>query len=324
MTQDADVPQPIAVAYGAHPSQYFEVHRPAAVGPHPVVVLIHGGFWRLPWDRTLMRPLAQDLVGRGYAAVNVEYRRLGEDGGGWPGTCMDVAAALRRLGESAGRPGAVVDDAAAEDGLPSRPGAVVDDAAAGDGLPEGLGSSLDLDSVALVGHSAGGHLALWAAHHTDLDVRLVVSQAGVADLRAAVRDRLDEGNGKPPAALEFMGIPAAEAAAASETGAAEDVAGPETDSASAVGAADLAYRLASPIELLPLGPDVRQLVLHGDVDNRVPRQQSLDYAQTAQLAGDDVRLAGFTGMGHFELIDPAHESWQLTLAELAALPRPPR
>ena len=125
--------------------------------------------------------------------------------------------------------------------------------------------------------------------------RLVVSQAGVVDLRAAVRDRLDDENGKPPAALEFLGE-----------------------------AADDVYRAASPIEMPPLGPGVRQFLLHGDADNRVPRQQSLDHAQTAQLAGDDVRLAAFTGMGHFELIDPEHESWQVTLAEIAALPRPSR
>jgi acetyl esterase/lipase len=255
-------PPPTVVRYGAHRAQYYELHRPAGRGPHRVVVLVHGGFWRLPWDRTLMRPLAEDLVARGYAAVNLEYRRLGEEGGGWPGSCADVEAALSRLGEQGG------------------------------GDP-----SLDLDGLALVGHSAGGHLALWVAHHTDLAVRLVVSQAGVADLRAAVRDRLDEENGRPPAALEFIGAPPEEA--------------PD------------AYPPASPIELVPLGRGVRQLVLHGDADNRVPQRQSLDYARAAEAAGDDVRLVKFTGMGHFELIDPAHESWQVTMAELAAVRRPP-
>lgn len=259
---------PIVASYGAHPSQYVELHLPDGPGPHQAVVLIHGGFWRLPWDRTLMRLLAADLVGRGFAAVNVEYRRLGEEGGGWPGTCEDVAAALRGLHT----------------------------------IPE-----LDRAGVTLVGHSAGGHLALWAARRigleAPLDVRLIISQAGVADLRAAVRDRLDEEDGKPPAATELLGL-----SSAHEDGC----------------AADALYRAASPIEMPPLGPDVRQLVLHGDADDRVPRQQSLDYAQAAQSAGGDVRFASFTGMGHFELIDPAHESWQLTLAEIAALQRPSR
>jgi acetyl esterase/lipase len=204
--------------------------------------------------------------------VNLEYRRLGEDGGGWPGTCTDVADALRSLGEH------------------------------GENDP-----TLDLDAVALVGHSAGGHLALWAAHHTDLAVRLVVAQAGVVDLRAAVRDRLDEANGKPPAALEFMG------------GASPEALDTATDAAGDA-AAD-AFPLVSPLEMPPLGPDVRQLLLHGDADTRVPQRQSVDYARAAAAAGDDVRLAEFTGMGHFELIDPAHESWHVTVAELDAVLR---
>ena len=231
------------VAYGDHPSQFIEIHSPESAGPRPVVVLIHGGFWRLPWDRTLMDPLAADLAGRGYIAVNVEYRKLGEEGGGWPGTCEDVAEALRATARE-----------------------------------------LDVERLALVGHSAGGHLALWAVRHAARPVDLVVSQAGVADLRAAAEAGLDGSAERPPAAVEFMG------------------------------GGD--YALASPIELLPLGPSVHQLVVHGDVDNRVPFQQSIDYVAAARAAGDSAELAAFTGMGHFELIDPAHESWLRTVAEL--------
>ena len=236
------------VAYGDHPSQFIEIHRPDADGPRPVVVLIHGGFWRLPWDRTLMRPLAEDLVARGFTAVNVEYRRLAEQGGGWPGTCEDVVAAVRA--------------AAAEPGG---------------------------ERLALVGHSAGGHLALWAARHAPTPVRLVVSQAGVADLRAAALAELDGGEGRLPAAVEFMGGMPVEV--------------PD-------------YALASPIEILPLGPSVQQLVVHGDADNRVPFQQSVDYVAAARAAGDSVELAPFAGMGHFELIEPAHASWLRTVEEL--------
>jgi dipeptidyl aminopeptidase/acylaminoacyl peptidase len=97
----------------------------------------------------------------------------------------------------------------------------------------------------------------------------------------------------PPAAVEFVG-------------------GGVEDSAFAA-----AYRLASPIDLLPLGPSVHQFVLHGDADNRVPFQQSVDYVAAARAAGDSVELAEFTGMGHFELIDPAHESWRATVVELS-------
>lgn len=294
--------QPAVVRYGAHPAQFFEVHRPAGDGPHPVVLLTHGGFWRLPWGRELMRPLALDLVERGYAAVNVEYRRLGEDGGGWPGTCEDVAAALRALaglGE-----GDVADRA---DGSAGGGGDRGGDAGSG------LAAALDLGRIGLVGHSAGGHLALWAAHHADVAVRIVVSQAGVVDLRAAVRDRLDEENGKPPAALEFLGDTRTDTSADAST---RTPTGTSTDTSSDAVPDPSVYLLASPIEMAPLGPGVRQLVLHGDVDTRVPQAQSLDYVQVAGRAGDDVRLVAFTGMGHFELIDPAHESWHVTLAEL--------
>lgn len=276
-------PEPSAtVVYGPHPSQFLEVFRPAGPGPHPVVVLIHGGFWRLPWGLELMRPLARDLASRGYAAVNLEYRRLGEAGGGWPGTCEDVVDAVRALADPDRRLRLGLDPA------------------------RGIG---------LVGHSAGGHLALWAASRlggasrspagaAGLPIAVVVSQAGVADLRAAVRDRLDEENGKPPAALEFVGAPPADT---------------EPDPA-----AEDDYALVSPIELLPLGPRVRQLVLHGDVDNRVPQQQSLDYVAAARQSGDDVEFVPFTGMGHFELIDPAHESWHVAVRELDRVLHPGR
>ena len=311
---EPSAPAPSAtVQYGPHPSQFFELYLPAGPGPHPVVVLIHGGFWRLPWDLDLMRPQALDLASRGYAAVNLEYRRLGEPGAGWPGTCEDVADAVRALAD------------------PDR----------------GLGPDLDpARGIGLVGHSAGGHLALWVASRlggaarspggaAGLPIGVVVSQAGVLDLRAAWRDRLDEENGKPPAALEFIGAPPETAAPRIP---APETPGPETPElepataaadaaaapASAIAASDDAYALASPIELLPLGPRVRQVVLHGDADNRVPQQQSLDYAAAARRAGDDVLFVPFTGMGHFELIDPGHESWHVAVRELDRVLRPAR
>jgi acetyl esterase/lipase len=117
-------------------------------------VLLHGGFWRVGWDRTLMTPLGRDLADRGFAAWNVEYRRVGESGGGWPGTFLDVAAAVDHLAEI---------------------------------------ESVDSTRVIACGHSAGGHLALWLASRNRGDaaapgsapqvrVRAVVAQAAVADL----------------------------------------------------------------------------------------------------------------------------------------------
>jgi acetyl esterase/lipase len=343
------LPRATTVAYGEHPSQFIDVYTPAGAGPHPVVVLIHGGFWRLPWGRDLMSGLASDLVGRGFAAVNVEYRRLGEDGGGWPGTCEDVVSALSVLAGKRGEVDAVgmgtadavdavnvanaVDTAGGVDAVDTVDGvdrgneakrmvaadsgaAAAADPGAAAGVDAGTGTGtgtgpepdsdrdpdaetgpdlgLDLGRVGLVGHSAGGHLALWAAKHAPFPVRVVVSQSGVLDLRAAARDRLDGGaDGRLPAAVDFVG------------GEAGDV------------RFDAAYSLASPIELLPLGADVHQFVLHGDADNRVPFQQSVDYVAAAEAAGDSVELAAFAGMGHFEVIDAAHESWLRAVGELA-------
>ena len=136
--------------YGRHRSQVAELFLPSGSGPHPVVVLIHGGCWRARYDRHLMDDLAGDLAARGWAAWNVEYRRVGpRAGGGWPATFDDTAAAIDHLSE--------------------------------------VDAALDLRRVAAVGHSAGGHLALWAAGRTDARVPLTaaVGQAAVSDLDRA-------------------------------------------------------------------------------------------------------------------------------------------
>jgi acetyl esterase/lipase len=137
-------------SYGPHPSQRADLHLPRGDGPHPVIVLLHGGSWRSRYGKRVMRALAGDLAAHGWAVWNVEYRRVGE-GGGWPQTLEDVAAAI-------------------------------------DLLP-GLDPSLDLARVAYLGHSAGGQLALWAAGRTESPVepRAVVALAGVCDLAGGYR-----------------------------------------------------------------------------------------------------------------------------------------
>lgn len=179
---DGAVPQ--VYRYGGHPSQYAELTLPPGSGPVPVVVVVHGGFWRTGYGAELGRPLAADLVPRGWAALNVEYRRVGrsatDGGGGWPATGLDVAAA--------------VDDLATR----------------GQQL---AGGRLDLTRVVALGHSAGGQLAGWLAGRPGLPaaapgarprVRLsgVVAQAGVMDLVGAARDRVG-GNAVP----DLMGGP---------------------------------------------------------------------------------------------------------------------
>jgi acetyl esterase/lipase len=132
-------------AYGEHPSQLCELFLPTGAEPFRVAVLIHGGFWRDRYGRDLEWPLAADLVERGWAAWNVEYRRLG-GGGGFPETLEDVAAAIDALAE--------------------------------------VDAPLDLGRVVAIGHSAGGQLALWAAARAGARVPLTaaVSQAGALDL----------------------------------------------------------------------------------------------------------------------------------------------
>src|SRR5712692_4842484 len=92
--QPANTPasiKPIRLAYGPDPQQFGNLYLPNTIGPHPAVILIHGGYWRARYRLDLMNDLAKDLAKRGYAAWNIEYRRVGNPGGGWPGTFLDVA-----------------------------------------------------------------------------------------------------------------------------------------------------------------------------------------------------------------------------------------
>ncbi|GCE23922.1 alpha/beta hydrolase family protein [Dictyobacter kobayashii] len=189
------------LAYGPDPLQYGELYLPEGSGPYPVVQLIHGGFWRNAYDLTLMQGLAKNLVQHGIAAWNIEYRRVGDPGGAWPGTLLDVASATDHLNTLA----------------PTY--------------------KLDLQRVVAVGHSAGGHLAFWlAGRHrlspnsplrtasTPLRLKGAISQAGVVDLEQAWQLHLGQGavqellqaslTKKPeryaeasPAALLPLGIP---------------------------------------------------------------------------------------------------------------------
>ena len=145
------------VRYGADPSQFAELSVPADTdGPFPVAVVIHGGFWKSAYDLSLGRPLAATLPPRGWAALNIEYRRIG-NGGGFAATLADVGAAVDALATAA--------------------------------------EPLDLTRVVTIGHSAGGQLAAWAASRADaaVPVTAVVAQAGVLDLRRAAADRLGSG-----------------------------------------------------------------------------------------------------------------------------------
>ena len=226
--------------YGALPSQHAELFLPDGGPPCGTAVLIHGGFWRDRYDRHLMDGLGADLAEGGWAAWNLEYRRVGDDGGGWPMTFDDVRAGIEAL--------------TSVDVLP-------------------------LDRVVTIGHSAGGHLALWAAR-TVPGITSVVSLAGVTDLRRAFDLQLSSN-----ATGGFLG------------GSPVDVAE--------------RYDAASPMALLPLA--VPALLVHGDRDENVPVELSVSFAQAAHAAGDDVGLVIRPGVDHFEVIDPSGESWRIVM-----------
>jgi acetyl esterase/lipase len=249
---------PRRLAYGPGPDQHGRLWIPDAEDQHPVVVLVHGGFWREKYRFGLMTPLAEELVVDGFAVWNIEYRRVGPSGGGWPATLQDVAAAVDHLG----------DVAAAE--------------------------ALDLTRVAVVGHSAGGQLALWIGQRGRIEPtdvggsprvipRLVIGQAPVADLIDGARIGVGDG-----AVIDLIG-------------------GSVRDRADA-------YAHASPAELLPIAVD--QFIVHGLDDDVVPSEMSERYRQRV---GDTDRLTVrfFEGTDHMDVIDPTHESWQAVVAELA-------
>src|SRR5579863_1950181 len=245
--------------YGPAASQVGDLHLPKAKLP-PVICLLHGGFWRLPYGYDQMTPLAEDLTRRGYAAWNLEYRRLGEPGGGWPGTLKDVSAGIDYLARL-----------------------------------KADGADLDLTRVITVGHSAGGHLALWAAGPRKLEagdpapkvkVTAAVGQSPAADLL-----RVYELGCSNRVALELTGGTPAEY--------------PER------------YRAASPRALLPLG--VPQLIVHGADDDTVIPDIGRDYAKAARRAGDKVDYVEFPGMGHFEHLDPKGPAWKAVVEWLERL-----
>ena len=224
--------------YGPGPEHEADLLLPAGDGPHRVAVLLHGGFWRARFKRSLMHALAIDLAQRGWATWNVEYRR-GGSGGGAVETLDDVCAAIAALGDVVAR-----------------------------------GQPLDLSRLLMIGHSAGGQLALCAASTSA--VSSVVSLAGVCDLVSAFNDRIGD-----DAVAEFIGASPAQR--------------PE------------AYAVADPMHRLPTGTEV--LLVHGDADDRVPVQLSRQYAVAARAAGDRCELLELARVDHFAIIDPRSTAW---------------
>ncbi len=205
--------QSIRSAYGTDPNQFGELRLPQGgpshPGLYPVVLFIHGGFWRASFDLTHANPLCLALNAAGLATWSTEYRRIGQPGGGFPGTVEDVRHAALHLKTIAPR------------------------------------HQLDLTRLTVAGHSAGGHLALWLAAQNVIEMRKVVSLAGVSDLRRASELKLSNS-----VVDQFLnGAP---------------------------------FKQASPIEMLPISTP--QVLLHGTADDIVPFEISERFAKASKNA----------------------------------------
>jgi acetyl esterase/lipase len=239
--------------YGPHRQHRADLYVPRdGDGPHPLVVLVHGGYWRAFYGKVVMKPLAADLVRRGYAAWNIEYRRIGRhQGGGYPMTFDDVSRGIDYV--------ASLDD-----------------------------PRLDLDDVTFIGHSAGGHLALWAASRNG--ERQVVPNRVIA--QAPITNLVKAGE----AANALMGC--------------EPRDDPER------------WAESDPMQLLPVGAPL--LLVHGEDDATIPVARTRDYAEAARIAGDDVELIEPMPGGHRSHIDPRSNAWRATVEWLADARSAPR
>lgn len=255
-------PPDLTVRYGPLPEHVADVRLPATETAAPLVVVIHGGFWRVAYDRSHTGPQCTGLVASGFAVAAIEYRRTG-GGGGWPATFDDVALAL--------------------DTIPT----LVDDAAPG---------QVDTGRIAYVGHSAGGHLAVWAASRhrlpetspwrrpgPDRALRGVVSLAGVLDLTEAATANLGDG------ATQVL------------------IGGEPADQPDR-------YAIADPARLVPA--DVPTILIHGDDDADVPVEISHRYAA---VAGPAVTMVPLPGVEHFAVIDPESSAWPTVVQHVTAV-----
>lgn len=254
------------VAYGSDVNQVGELRLPAGRGPHPVVVLIHGGCWMAEYATLRdLGPMGDALKADGIASWNVEYRRLRQPGSGWPGTYLDVGRSIDHLRQLA----------------PNH--------------------NLDLKQVVVLGHSAGGHLAMWAAsrhrlpaaspvHARDpLPIRGVINLAGTIDMRENIAHM--------------------------------EAACHDTVVTSMLGGTPQAvpdrYSGATSTTMLPLG--IPQILIWGEHEDFVPRSLAQQHVEAAVKAGDRARLIVVPAIGHFESASPISSAWPTVLEAIRSL-----
>lgn len=238
-------PADLRLAYGSDPNQFLDVRLPKqkTAQPYRLVINIHGGFWRAKYSLDHAGHLCAALTAKGVATANLEYRRVGNEGGSWPGTFEDIRSAYQFLVQNADK------------------------------------YHFDAQRIAVMGHSAGGQLALCLAAH-EPTVTCAVSLAGVVDLRRAYALHLSN-----DAVVEFLrGTPA-------------EV--PDH------------YREADPMQLSLL--HARQWLIHGSADDTVPPPFSRDYVtvkkQREGKQKEDAHLIEIQGADHYDLINPQSKAW---------------
>ena len=251
-------PPDLTLAYGSDANQFGQLFLPRGPGPFPVAVVIHGGCWKKFADLKNTVPMSDALRQAGIATWNVEYRRVDNEGGGWPGTYRDIGAAVDYLRTLA------------------------------------VDYPLDLQRVVVVGHSAGGHLALWAAARhrlpersplyvkNPLPIRGAVNLAGPGRLQSLSAEHLQKVCGSVPV-TQLLG------------GEIEQVADH--------------VREGSPAEMLPIG--VPQILITGSLDWLIPPALGEEYVALARKAGDDARMTVVERAGHFEVIAPTTPAWPI-------------
>jgi acetyl esterase/lipase len=235
------------VAYGSDPNQFIDLRLPSGKGSHPLAMFIHGGFWRAKYDLAHAGHICAGLARAGFVCANLEYRRVGNEGGRWPGTFEDIRNGYRFLQAHAGE------------------------------------WSADAKRIVVLGHSAGGQLALALAAR-EPSLRGAISLAGVVDLRRAYDLHLSN-----DAVVGFMG------------GTPQEM--PDH------------YHEASPLEVSIKPP---QVLIHGKNDETVPVAFSRDYAAKKSTRHEHVKLMELD-CGHYELIDPDSDAGKRVIQEALAL-----